>query len=75
MSSRSAIETIACLHIIHRRSLINDKDLLRRTYSSGERLFAKLAAMRKALDPEQKWVRERGSLYSIDGETANPFGE
>ncbi len=70
---RSVVETVACLHIIHRRKYVPEADLLRRTYAHAELLFGKLFAMRKKLDPDQKWVREDTNPYSVEAEYDNPF--
>ena len=70
---RSDVETVACLHMIHRRRYPPSKDLLLRAYALAELLFGKLVAMRKSLDPDQKWVREEAWPYSTDDETSDPF--
>jgi four helix bundle protein len=72
---RSVVETVACLHIIYRRRMLLDKDLLRRTYASAQLIFRKLTAMRKSLDPEQKWVREESALYEVVISDEDPFSD
>lgn len=47
---RSLVETIACLHLIHRRKYIEDPKILRQAYSDGEILFKRLKAFQNALD-------------------------
>lgn len=54
---RSLIETVACQHIISRRELLSDKTQLRQAYQAAELLSKKLYQFRKAVDPEQRWIR------------------
>lgn len=61
---RSLVETVACQHIINRRNLIEDKELLRQAYRNAEKLVAKLHTFRKTLDPEQRWLREQDETYT-----------
>jgi four helix bundle protein len=68
---RSLIETVACLHHIHRRKYLSDPALLRQAYRSAEALFAKLQAMRKAIDPD-RFLREEEVEYEI-GDQESPF--
>jgi len=61
---RSLIETVACLHLARRRGYLPETDLLyRKPYEMSERLFRQLCAMRKAIDPQQTWVRETPEDY------------
>ena len=73
LAIRSALESVACQHIIHRRKLIQDKMILRTAYQHAELLVAKLHAMRKTLVPEQIWLRETQVTYTIELER-DPFG-
>jgi four helix bundle protein len=60
---RSLLETVACLHLIHRRGYLPDPVPLREAYRSSETLFAKLQAFRKQLTPRPaplKWRHFRG---------------
>lgn len=61
---RSLIETIACHHIIQRRSYIQDQALLIKIYEDSQVLARKLQAFRKTVAPHQ--VREEQSLYIED---------
>lgn len=61
---RSLVETVACQHIINRRNLLADKELLRQAYREAEKLAAKLHSLRKSLDPQQRWLREQDEAYS-----------
>ena len=67
---RSLIETIACLHHVHRRKYVQDAKLLRKPYKHSEILFAKLQAMRHAIAPNL-FVKEEQGMYEVftnDGE-------
>jgi four helix bundle protein len=68
MAIRSVLETVACQHIIRRRSLLQDAALLDQTYKSAETLVAKLHAMRKALMPESTRLREETAIYTVKAE-------
>ncbi len=48
MAIRSCVEVIACLHLAKRRGYI-DKEVFGQTYEFGEKVFAKLQALRKKL--------------------------
>jgi len=50
ISIRSLVETIACGHLIKRRNYAED-GLLREAYAFAEKLFAKLQALRRSLEP------------------------
>ena len=63
LAIRSLIETVACLHIIRRRILVQDQSRIDQMYRSAEILVAKLHALRKTVAPEQKWLREDMSTY------------
>jgi four helix bundle protein len=60
---RSLLETVACQQIIQRRNFIADTSILKKFFKQSEILAAKLYAFRKAIDPEQRWVRENESEY------------
>ena len=66
---RSLIETVACLHIIHRRGYLADPEPLRAAYRASERLFARLQAFRKSLQSDT--IRDESADYQID--TDIPF--
>ena len=68
MAIRSALETVACQHIIQRRSLLQDAALLDQAYRSAETLVAKLHAMRKVLMPESARLREETMTYTVSAE-------
>ena len=58
ISIRSLIETIACLHLIERRSYI-DPEKLKETCNFGEQLFAKLQALRRSLSAKRRTADRR----------------
>jgi four helix bundle protein len=66
LAIRSLVETVACLHIIRRRALVQDQSLLKQIYSAAELLAAKLHSLRKTIAPEQRWLRELSDGYSND---------
>ena len=66
LAIRSALETVACQHIIKRRGYISDERRLQQAYSRAETLVVKLQAMRKAIAPAQTWLREEGAEYQAD---------
>jgi four helix bundle protein len=68
---RSLLETVACQHIINRRKWLTDPQHLRDAYSRAEILTAKLHAMRKAIAPEQNWLRESNVDYETNDQ--EPF--
>lgn len=61
---RSLVETIACLHLIHRRKYLEDRVILRQAYSDGETLFKRLKAFQNALDTSA--IREDSLTYEFD---------
>jgi four helix bundle protein len=61
---RSLIETVACHHIIQRRSYIQDQALLTKIYEDSQILARKLQAFRKTVAPYQ--IREEQSPYGED---------
>lgn len=48
MAVRSLVEVIACLHLARRRKYV-DNEKFKEAYAFGEKLFAKLQALRKRL--------------------------
>jgi len=70
LALRSLVETVACQHLINRRNLQNDKDLLRQAYRQAEALSIKLQAFRKTIAPDQAWLREPSAAYRADGEVS-----
>jgi len=66
---RSLVETVACLHLIHRRGYFADPLLLRKAYSEAETLFKRLKAFQNALVPHT--IRENSPVYELD--EAFPF--
>lgn len=61
MAIRSLIETVACQHIIRRRSYFQDENLLNRAYEDSQVLTRKLQAFRNSISPYQ--VKEESPLY------------
>ncbi len=49
MALRSLVETVACQHLIRRRSLVSEEHLLDQAYRQAEMLAMKLQAMKKAI--------------------------
>jgi len=72
MAIRSLIETVACQHLIHRRSYLNDPASLREAYQVSEKLVAKLHVMRRTILGD-RGVREVIEEYEVDSGT--PFDE
>jgi len=67
MAIRSLTETVACQHLINRRSYLKDSELLRNAYHFSEKLFAKLQAFRTSLTTKPSLnVREEPALYEFD---------
>ncbi len=66
---RSLVETVACLHIIHRRGYLKDIEQLRTAYRTSETLFAKLQAFRRSLRSET--LRDEPGEYQTG--TGTPF--
>jgi len=65
---RSLLETVACQQIIQRRKFFADTSVWENSYKQAEILAAKLYAFRKAIDPEQHWVRENEREYYAENE-------
>lgn len=70
MAIRSLVETVACLHLIHRRGYLAQPDPLRQAYRHSEKLFAKLQAFKNTLSGNQT-AQESLELYQINEQT--PF--
>ncbi len=68
LAIRSLVETVACQHIIERRKLAQEDGLLAKAYRDAEMLAAKLHAMRKAIEPQQAWLREEPERYTTGEE-------
>jgi four helix bundle protein len=68
MGIRSLLETVACQHLINRREYLQGTNSLRQAYRHAEILAAKLHSMRKAIAPEQPWLREESPIYETEEE-------
>jgi four helix bundle protein len=68
MAIRSALETIACQHIMRRRGMIQDSALLDSAYRQADTLVMKLIAMRRAISSDQTWLREESATYRSSDE-------
>ena len=68
MAIRSLVETVACQHIMNRRQILPDQEVLRRAYQDAEALVASLHTFRKTLLTEGNQVREAQEDYSLDSE-------
>lgn len=62
LALRSALETVACQHLIKRRYPVEARQL-QEAYRRAETLTGKLHALRKSLDPQQRWLRDEVSEY------------
>ena len=71
LAIRSTLETVAWIHIIRRRAFIADPEPLRQAYQQAHTLVKRLQAMRRAIAPEQAWLREESALYLTDDEDLN----
>ncbi len=69
MAIRSLVETVACQHIMNRRQILPDQELLRRAYKDAEALVASLHTLRKTLLTEGNQVREAQENYSLGPES------
>ena len=65
MALRSLLETVACQHLISRRGYLQDATPLRQAYRRAETLAVKIPAMRRAIAPEQPWLREQEVVYQV----------
>jgi four helix bundle protein len=75
LAIRSLLETVACQHIVNRRKFLQDTTSLRKAYRQAETLVAKLHTMRKAIAPEQPWLREEPVLYTTEDEEQGLVGK
>ena len=66
LAIRSLLETVACQHIIGRHGYLPNATTLRQAYRRAEALAAKLHTMRKAIAPEQQWLREEEVVYQVE---------
>ncbi len=63
---RSLTEIVACLRIASRRSYPIDSERANRAEEVGLTLVRKLQAMRNAVDPSRKWIREDEEGYALE---------
>lgn len=64
MASRSLIETVACQQMVERRKYV-EKSQIKETYEGSQKLFAKIQAMRRAMEkPANKGSLKNGGLPS-----------
>jgi four helix bundle protein len=63
MAIRSLVETVACQHIMNRRQMLQDQELLRRAYKDAEALVASLHTLRKTLLNETHQIKESPEDY------------
>lgn len=76
LAVRSLYETVACLHQAIRRKFLTGDSLAqaRQLYQQAEILAKMIQAMRSAIAPEKKWLREEVAEYLI-GESAKTNDE
>lgn len=65
LAIRSLLETVACLQIIRNRNFLVSEEKLDITYRQAEELAKKIHAFRKAISPQQNWVREEPFEYEV----------
>lgn len=63
---RSLVEVVACLRILSRRGYAVDHGSVDRAEEIGLTLTRKLQAMRNAIDPSRKWLREADVAYALE---------
>jgi len=68
MAIRSLVETVACQHLIRRRSYLSDTTILDRAYEKSEILAKKLQAFRKVLKSTNYQVHEDVSIYVTEND-------
>jgi four helix bundle protein len=68
MAIRSLVETVACQHIISRRQMLPDQELLHSAYRDAEALVASLHTLRNSLLAEGNKLKEVREDYSLDSE-------
>ena len=66
LALRSLIETVACQRLIVRRNYLDEPTLLDLANRQAETLAAKLHSFRKAIAPDQRWLRETDVEYTTD---------
>ena len=69
LAVRSLLETVACQHLIRRRYQTNP-GRLKTAYQAAETLASKLHALRRTLDPQQRWLRDDSAGYFVDPDPA-----
>ena len=76
LAIRSLLETVACHYIIYHRKFLQDVTPLRQAYRQAETLVAKLHTMRKAIAPQQLWLRGEAMAYEVgdDGPMTDAAG-
>jgi four helix bundle protein len=65
LALRSLVETVACLRLMQKRRYLATTDL-DRLDKMANGLAAKLQAFRKAIAPDQKWLREEQFEYGAN---------
>jgi four helix bundle protein len=68
ISIRSLVETVACQQIIRRRGYLKDAGPLDKAYDQANLIARRLHYFRRALDSEQRWLREASGSYSTEQE-------
>lgn len=68
LAVRSLYETVACLHQAIRRKFLVGENITqaRVLYQQAETLAKMIQAMRSAIAPDKKWVREEKAEYIIE---------
>ncbi|HQZ21710.1 MAG TPA: four helix bundle protein [Thermoflexales bacterium] len=68
LAVRSLYETVACLHQAIRRKFLVDTSLAqaRVLYQQAETLAKMIQAMRGAIAPDKKWIRETQAEYIVE---------
>lgn len=65
MSTRSLIETVGTLHLVHRRGSV-ESDQLRDAYHASKTLFAKLQTFRDSLNGSSPTGQEKEARYDAE---------
>jgi hypothetical protein len=63
IATRSLIETVNALHLVHRRNDLDDREHLRETDKFSEKIFAKPQPFRSALEDDPATVRDERFRY------------
>lgn len=77
LSLRSLVETVACRRLIqHRGYMTGDEEIMTRAEQTGQKLFAKLQAMRRALAGEkiQRSALSSGRQSTVAGQRSSVGG-